>query len=976
MTNICENTDAFFDGEMSPDDAIAFRDHLASCQHCQASLHDLTQLNFLEAQARQQIPKARISKAPRRVVPGAARFFVMAAAAIALIVLLKKGRPPAMDHELLTQGATSRPFEARLAHPGLRTHKPYNPHAGSVAATSTAGNSIPLKKLAGLEDISDWHGLGAAYLWNGEYERAALHLDRAHASPAVENDRAVLMLARGDDSAALQRLDSILAKSPSLHAHWNRAVVLHRLGLDMQAAAEFATVADAGELGWAGEARVHSERLHAQVLAEQTGWQSMSAAGRELVQRGKPVTAHLLDRYPDELRLYFYDAVRAAPSVEQILALKPVATLLDRYFGGEHLQSYLSHVASTPFQVRGPLANIYYHLATSSTHFSTQEIDQFLIDLRINKQDDILLGALLLSDRVEDNLTEYLHLASKSGDPWFSMLGEQLRATVEIAHGRPLEAEPNLVRAVSQCRVGLLHYRCAYLYFKLGDLYKKLNRTVEAKAQAHVALGIARRIRAWDLETSILALLGDIAFFENDYSLTSAYLREVLLRAKLGGDDCRWARFLHEHLAMVDLFSYRFDSARQVLSGQCGNAPSILGLFVAVDLARVGKPAESLADTQQKIDRLLTKGPREEMPSAWRDFLTGRLLSSQDSARSQQLLRNAITVAEQQPASNADADKLRAYSYQTLVADAGGARAYANVLELLAAELKVKLPMRCTIGLGLDGDLLTVVVRGSKGQLQGKQEQIAYDSRQKVETLIPAEFYVGLQPCNQVEVLAEAAMQGLAAILPPEIAWSYRLSPDKKSTGIQPAHSLVVSEADVPAGLQLLPLAPWQHQPEKLGEATILRGAAATPGETLRAMTRASEIIIHAHGLVNLGLADASLLVLSPDADGQYALTAGQVQRTTLMGAPVVVLSACHAAKPSPFLYTPWSLPAAFITAGATAVFAATTAIPSAEASTFFVALLQRLRRGEAPGPALRDERMIWLSKDAKSWVRNVLLFN
>lgn len=971
--NICEKSNAYYDGALSPDEETAFREHLAACARCQDSLHELTQLHFLEIRASDAPRLVKVSKSRRGTK---ILYYALAAvAAVALVVVLQKSRSPGRGEELLAQGAAARPFEAWLAHPGLKSYKPYNPLAGAGAAA--VGNSIALNRLARLEQAADWHGLGAAYLWNGEIERAEPYLERAEESPAVDNDLAVLVLARGDYPASLHRLDRVLTSAPSLiQAHWNRALVLHHLGLDLQAAAEFAAVAASGEAGWAGEARDYAERLQGQVRTARTSWQLMTAAGRELVQSGKPVSEELLSSYPDELRMYFYDAVRAAPSAERVLALRPVAISLDRHFGGDFLQSYLSRVTTSPFLIRARLATAYQHLATDYTSVSAQSAEELIRALRTNKQDDILLGALLVTEQVADNLTEYLHLAAESGDPWFAILSEQVRVTTALGQGLALTAEPRLVRAAAECKDSPLQYRCAYLYFTLGDLYKQLNRTVEAKFQAQAALALARKIKAWDLETSVLGLIGDIAFFENDYSLTSAYLREVSLRTKLDGSDCRWTRFLNEHLAMVDLFNYRFDSARQALSdsGTCGEARSILGLFVAADLAREGKPVESISTTQQKIARLRDSGPARE--SAWLDFLTGRLLLTQESDRSQALLRNAIAVAERQPAGDADSAKLRAYSYQTLISDAGQRADYAAVLNLLAAELKVAHPAPCAVGLGLDGALLTIVVRGHGGQVRGTQQHIADDPGQKAARLISAELSGDLPACAQIEVLAEASLQGLSGLLSNELAWSYRLSSAPRSRGSQPPRSLVVSETEAPMGLRLQPLAPWPHQLDMREKTTVLRGTAATPSETLRAMTTATEAIIHAHGLVNFGLADASLLVLSPDANGQYALTAGQVEQTHLQGAPTVILSACHAAKPSPFLYTPWSLPTAFIDAGASAVFAATAAIPSADAGVFFSALLQRLRRGDPPSVALRDERLLWLRKDAESWVKNVLLFN
>ena len=47
MSGPCDGLDAFFDGELAPEEAAAFREHLGGCADCQAQLHDLLQLDDL-----------------------------------------------------------------------------------------------------------------------------------------------------------------------------------------------------------------------------------------------------------------------------------------------------------------------------------------------------------------------------------------------------------------------------------------------------------------------------------------------------------------------------------------------------------------------------------------------------------------------------------------------------------------------------------------------------------------------------------------------------------------------------------------------------------------------------------------------------------------------------------------------------------------------------------------------------------------
>ena len=88
----------------------------------------------------------------------------------------------------------------------------------------------------------------------------------------------------------------------------------------------------------------------------------------------------------------------------------------------------------------------------------------------------------------------------------------------------------------------------------------------------------------------------------------------------------------------------------------------------------------------------------------------------------------------------------------------------------------------------------------------------------------------------------------------------------------------------------------------------------------------------------------------------------------------IVVLAACHAGQVAPYLHAVWSLPVAFVEAGARAVLASPAPIHDAEAGPFFEAVLQRIRAGQPPASALRDERVAWLGRGV-GWVREVLLF-
>src|SRR6185295_20168 len=158
------------------------------------------------------------------------------------------------------------------------------------------------------------------------------------------------------------------------------------------------------------------------------------------------------------------------------------------------------------------------------------------------------------------------------------------------------------------------------------------------------------------------------------------------------------------------------------------------------------------------------------------------------------------------------------------------------------------------------------------------------------------------------------------------------------------------------------------------GTGEMLAGAAATPARVMAAIGSAGEVTIHAHGLVDVALPDASFLALSADADGRFALTTGDVRKAHFATSPLIILAACRASRAAPVWHETWSLPAAFVFAGARAVIASAAPIPDADAASFFDAVRSKVRAGVAVAVAIRDARQQWLADHRADWVRDVIV--
>jgi hypothetical protein len=140
----------------------------------------------------------------------------------------------------------------------------------------------------------------------------------------------------------------------------------------------------------------------------------------------------------------------------------------------------------------------------------------------------------------------------------------------------------------------------------------------------------------------------------------------------------------------------------------------------------------------------------------------------------------------------------------------------------------------------------------------------------------------------------------------------------------------------------------------------------------LAEMRRASLAIVVAHGLTDAAEPSAASLVLSPDAHGDYLLTASKVSSVELAASPIVILAGCDAGRVQ-VSAEPWSLATSLVTAGARVVIAPTEPIPDDGASEVFRALVDRIRAGADPVDALVAERR---ARGARApWLSSVVVF-
>lgn len=296
------------------------------------------------------------------------------------------------------------------------------------------------------------------------------------------------------------------------------------------------------------------------------------------------------------------------------------------------------------------------------------------------------------------------------------------------------------------------------------------------------------------------------------------------------------------------------------------------------------------------------------------------------------------------------------------------------MIEILAETLEVARPDRCTVAVAVQDNRSVVAFSDAHGLTGGQYLTTRKTNERDFSTLVPAAIADRLHACNSIAVLASAPILGSARLLSTDLAWSYTLKGGAPAVSTM-NHRLVIANPDVPAELNLSPLGLYIQNSNDL-DTVLLSGGSATPSRVLQAMRNASVIEFHTHGFIANDVSEASYLVLSPEPDRTYAITARDVAQVKLQAAPLIILGACHAAMSSLSLEGGMGLAEAFLRSGARAVIASPEPVQDLGAVAFFSAVRERVMHGVDPAVAVRDERQRRLATSRDdTWVSGVVVF-
>jgi hypothetical protein len=971
----CRRVHAFADGELPVGAMEDFQNHLLDCTTCPGQLELIFGLNAL-AETAPGLALAPVTSMTMRAVKLRPRWIWgaglgLAALAAAVLLWIRPGRQADF---LAWDLGPIRPMEARLSDPRADRHRRYDLLRGGATGGHVRGAGGGMNRYAGLAELQsrgDVKGLVSRLLLDGEVEAARQLLSNEGQRRDLDNERAVVALLEQRPEEALRYLEAILATNPrSPQALWNRALILRDMGLGYAAAAAFGQVAALGEVGWSEEARVWTTKLRQQAGARKSRWVEAEKASGRLAEALELPSDALVDEFPDLVRSDFYLALRRAATAPSLAKLATLAHRLDQHYGGENLGRLVRRIQQGDLAKRAKLVTDY--AAFSARHWTeTQpgERAQFERQLRAAGAGagDLLFG-FLLETAVPGNDEQLTAVATALGDPWLEILVVEARAGAKNPRLDESTREAQLVRATELASREHLPLRRLKLQKARAYLLLNQYRLREADPLVREIRTAAQALGFWKLEITTLMQLAHLAAFRGSIAALEAFREEIIL----DGAGCSARMIIQGRLAERAIEDGDLARAQRALDDRAGcpgdATLEITGLSTLSELAS----ADPKGPAAIRFPKALASA-RPRLSAADQLMATafeGRTLMQSNPTEARRILTSVIQSADQMKRGDLDAIKPRLLAYRRLITQAVQSHDLERALQAMAAESDLTVPTACVLGLSEDMRRVSVVARGAQGEWAGNADLIMTPALVPEQIVDPRSLHV-LQGCPEVAVIALPPFHGRARLLPATIAWRHHgRGPAGDRMG---ERRMVVSDVAPPPGLAMLPA--WQPTPGSV-PLVHLRGPEANPTRVLAAMKAADLVEFHVHGLVDAS--DASYLALAPDEHGASALTAGQVRGLRLPRRPLVVLAACDSASNSqdfPSYSGHWSLPSAFIEAGARAVLASTTDIPDGGASAFFAEVVGRIEAGAPAARALRDVRVAWLGRPGNGWVDDVVLF-
>jgi cellulose synthase operon protein C len=964
--NECEwlpRTSAMLDGELAESELVNVQQHVVHCEHCTQFLSDSMSLAAVMPAERSNVVALQSAKrndrprlAPRWIAAGAGAFACAAAVVVWLVIKSSPAGKPAPQVAMVL--APTRSVEVMLSGPSFAQHRPYEALRGDVRR-----ESFPLATMAELEKQGRTADLFSAFIVAGNFDRAA---ELASSSAVTFADRAALALVNNDAEAALVFLYDSLRENPTdIATQWNLGLAAAKLGLWRTSHLAFSRVASSSQKGWAEEAKQRALASQAEVDNMDANLKAFQALGDRLLSGDATatITQQHVNLYPANSRFIFYDAVRMTHSDDDIAHLQSLAVLLDQQSASTAASDALQR-ASKSITARAKWIDGYRSLRDG--RFSAEQSNAWWSQLKNAGPgvDDLQLGASILLGK----LTELPTLQARVfawHDAWFNLLLARLSA---LQQRDPISA---LRSVLLQCPKTGLELRCAALALSLAEALLDAGLDEQAEIPSNQAVQWFQRAGSPNNASNAQAFRADIWRLRGRNARARAEFAELALNPR----DCATARYAAVGQANLALSDGDWQGVRQALPvmpvpSDCQRGVDMIGVSTAVDLARRTGRADDVTVAQRWI-----VGAQQSTDVSLHDLATVASARLRGPSGDDEL-RTWVSHSDQSPDASRQpfAAGLRAWSYATLLSNAGALKTWNEVLKLGQQESSVKLDQSCHMVASLDDDLLTVAMHAGDFT-DGTQVHVsAQQLGGGLLKLLPSSWLQRWRPCTTINVVARPPLHGRADLMPADRPWQFIGQGSSAALATAPSFDtrLLVAEPKQSTDSSALPALTSMSDSYK-DFTTVLTGNDANSKRVLAALSDANYVELHVHGVATAN-ADTAKLLLSPDDNGDSVLTARQIRSAKLRGQPIVILAACRAAIIAPHLRQRWSLPDAFLAAGARAVIATDLPIPDLAARRFFAALRAKLRAGASPAASVAVLRAEALEAD-KMWSSHVMVF-
>jgi tetratricopeptide (TPR) repeat protein len=953
----CEQLGPFVDGELSSEDSAAFRRHLLVCARCQQEMHGLMQLSALAEQAREQrrapapeLAPAVIAATTKRAHPRRAAWMAVVggvAIAAALVLALRVNASRTQLPTLLAS-LEARRTSGWPSYAGAREYRPYVVQRGTSAP-------VPLKGLARLEEDGNWQALGTAALVQGEYAQALGYLRRAPRNVASLNDVGLALMDSGNLEAALEAFDQARELDPAFApVEFNRGLALERLGLPRAGLQSMREASQVALGGWKDEAVRTVAALERTVQVRTAGSEQLEAARHALLDGTLP-DPQLVRSYPGTFRFQLYTALALAPDRTAVEKLLSLARQLDGIGGGHRLEEWVTRTAARSNARRAALApRLRDFTATSLPALR----DTLLSEADAAGQDDQAL--YILSREFPPRDAKLARLVERLHDPFWDLRLLTSRVRVQRDAGHPAEAE-RLARSISDgaCRDDTLSGECWNVSYELAQTYAYAGRPADAQRVFETSRAEAEKAPHPVRDRGLLLHAGATNADADRVALARAQFDEA---DHLSSADCATREYSALSLAQAYVRRGDVRATRATLGSipACEHPNLGLQAEIEADLAVLSGSSEDRTHARERLEKA-TAAATAPVERLTVDAL--RVMLDAEDGRQGTLSRFQELLARERQITGADDQIARAGRSVglQLLRDSRGKDALALAAQMLATSV----PESCALAVIADGRRIGFATLGRAGAVS-----------------------------QQVQTRLEGGPPGAPPALDPGLPGDQRAR----------SHRVPRSAAVAPGGPGMEPPG-W---PVAAGGSFPVRGAPAGPrcaragGSPAAAARRACGVragLGHPRGprgdaLAGPGAAggrgpgglrgardrgrcDSRWSGARPEPRPERDLLALRLRhpRPSPQRAPVVLLGACRAATGSHYRDATWSLPQAFVQAGARAVIASLAELPDDRVGRFLSAVARRVESGAAPSVALRDERVEWLRRGER-WSQEIVLFD